>query len=149
MSRLCILEWAHDSYAAGFDFNPKCKSHSGNLKWMFESIHNVNHMFLPHLTVINLLDPLPNCDKMEVICYDFVPQLLSILQNKELMSADNLVLDPNAPLAQFQPPDGRLGKALFGSVYQKLYSVLMTNPSKQFLCPLIIYTDAAAVDSNF
>ena len=27
-----IMEWAHDSYAAGFDFNPKCKSRSGNFK---------------------------------------------------------------------------------------------------------------------
>ena len=78
-----------------------------------------------------------------------VPQLLSILQNKEMMSADNLVLDPNAPLAMFQPNDGRLGEALSGSVYQRLYSDLVTNPSKQFLCPLIIYTDAAAVDSLF
>jgi hypothetical protein len=143
-----IMDWAHESYAAGFDFNPKCKSRSGNLKWMFESIHNAKQM-LPHLTKIHLPDPLPDCETMEVICYDFVPQLLSILQNKEMMSADNLVLDPNAPLARFQPQDGRLGEALSGSVYQKLYSDLVTNPSKQFLCPLIIYTDAAAVDSLF
>jgi hypothetical protein len=55
---------------------------------------------------------------MHVICYDFVPQLLSILQNQKMMVGNNLVLDPNNPLAMYKPPDNRLGEALLsGSVY--------------------------------
>ena len=84
---------------------------------------------LPHLTKIHLPNPLPDCETLEVICYDFVPQqLLSILQNKEMMSADNLVLDPNAPLAQSQPQDDWLGEALSGSVYQRQSSILILQP---------------------
>ena len=64
-----ILDWAQESFASGFDFNPKCKSRTGNLKWMFESFHNAKQM-LPHLTKIDLPDPLPDCDTLEVICYD-------------------------------------------------------------------------------
>jgi hypothetical protein len=73
---------------------------------------------LPHLESIELPDLLPCMKSMNVICYDFVPQLLSILQSKKMMKeGNNLVLDPNNPLATYKPPDNRLGEALSGSVY--------------------------------
>ena len=141
-----ILNWARNSYLSGFDFNPKCKKRSGNLKWMYESIHNSFQM-LPSLKTIDLPDPLPHASTMDVIYYDFVPQILSLLQDKELMSATNLVLDPTNPLAMFLPDDGRLGEALSGSVYKTLYHELVKDPSKQLLCPLICYTDATQIDT--
>ena len=76
-----------------------------------------------------------------------MPQLLSILQNKEMMSGNNLVLDPNNPLAMYKPQDNRLGEALSGSVYQDMYRRLVSNPSKQLLCPLICYTDGTQIDA--
>jgi len=91
----------------------------GNLNWMYESIHNAEQM-LPHLEPIDLPEPLRDMTSMNVICYDFVPQLLSILQNKKMMAGHNLVLDPNNPLARYKPSDDRLGEALSGSVYQGL-----------------------------
>jgi hypothetical protein len=65
-----------------------------------------------------------------------------LLQDEELMSATNLVLDPTNPLTMFLPHDGRLGEFLSGSVYRMLYDELVKDPSKQLLCPLICYTDA-------
>ena len=47
----------------------------------------------------------------------------------------------------YQPQDNRLGEALSGSVYQSMYQRLVTNPSKQFLCPLICYTDGTQIDA--
>ena len=88
------MGWACTSFKAGFDFNPQCTTQLGNLKWMYDSLHNSRQM-LPHLEPIVLPEPLPYADKLDVICYDFVPQqLLSILQDKEMMTSDNLVLDP-------------------------------------------------------
>ena len=142
-----IMEWARTSFQAGFDFNPQCTTRLGNLKWMYGSLHNSSKM-LPHLETIVLPDPLPYASKLDVICYDFVPQLLSILQDKEMMTSDNLVLDPINPLAMYKPNNGRLGDALSGSVYQQMYAQLVTDPSRQLLCPLIAYTDATSVDSN-
>jgi hypothetical protein len=52
--------------------------------------------------LIQIHDPLPDTKSMDVICFDFVPQWLSILQNKEMMLANNLVLDPNNPLAMYK-----------------------------------------------
>ena len=141
-----ILNWARTSFVAGFDFNPKCKKRWGNVKSMFQMIHKSDEM-LPSLRQINLPVPLADVDTLDVIYYEFVPQLLSMLQDKELMSADNLVLDSTNPLAKFVPQDGRLGEALSGSVYSKLYDELVTDPTKQLVIPLIFYTDATQVDA--
>jgi hypothetical protein len=79
---------------------------------MYNSLHNAKQM-LPNVALIQLPDPLPDTKSMDVICYDFMPQLLSILQNKEMMLANNLVLDPNNPLAMYKPQNCRLvSKAL-------------------------------------
>jgi hypothetical protein len=64
-----------------------------------------------------------------------------------MMSVNNLVLDPMNPLSMYKPSDNRLGESLSGSVYQSMYQRLVTNPSKQFLCPLICYTDGTQVDA--
>jgi len=138
-----IMEWARKCFEAGFDFNSKCKTRLGNLSWMYDALHNAEQM-LPH---IELPDPLPHMKSLNVICYDFVPQLLSILQNKKMMEGNNLVLDPNNPLAMYKPPDNMLGEALSGSVYKDMYRRLVSNPSKQLLCPLICYTDGTQIDS--
>ena len=52
----------------------------------------------------------------------------SLLQDKEMMTSDNLVLDPMNPLAMYKPKNGRLGEALVsGSVYQKMYDEYVTD----------------------
>ena len=108
-----IMEWAHKCYyEAGFDFNPKCK-HAWVI-WLGCTMHYIMQpeQMLPHLEPVELPDPLPYVKTMNVICYDFVPQVLSILQDKKIMSANNLVLDPNNPLAMYKPHDNWLGEAL-------------------------------------
>jgi hypothetical protein len=141
-----ILEWARKCFEAGFAFNPKSKTRLGNLNWMYDALHNAEQM-LPHLEHIELPDPLSDMKSMNVICYDFVPQLLSILQDPKMMAVNNLLLDKNNPLAMYKPPDNRLGEALSGSVYRDMYRRLVSNPSKQLLCPLICYTDGTQIDS--
>ena len=141
-----IMEWARNGFEAGFDFNPKSKTRVANLKSMYHSLHNSEQM-LPSVVSIELPDPLPDVKSMDVICYDFVPQLLSILQNREMMSGNNLLLDPNNPLAMYTPQDNRLGEALSGSIYKDMYGRLVSDPSKQLLCPLICYTDGTQIDA--
>jgi hypothetical protein len=136
------MEWARKCFEAGFDLNPKSKTRLRNLNWMYDALHNAEQM-LPHLECIKLSDPLPKMKSMNVIRYDFVPQLLSILQDPKMM----LLLDKNNPLAMYKPPDNRLGEVLSGSVYQDMYHHLVSNPSKQLLCPLICYTDDTQIDS--
>jgi hypothetical protein len=113
---------------------------------VYDALHNAEQM-LPHLKHIKLPNPLPNMKSMNVICYDFVPQLLSILRDPKMMAGNNLLLDMNNPLAMYKPPDNWLGEALPSSGYQDMYCCLVSNPSKQLLCPLICYTDGTQIDS--
>jgi hypothetical protein len=64
-----------------------------------------------------------------------------------MMLANNLVLDLNNPLAMYKPQNNRLGEALSGSVYQDMCQRLVSNPTKQLLCPLICYTDGTQIDA--
>jgi len=141
-----IMEWARDCHQQGFDFSPPCMTRKANITWMYSSIHNAKHM-LPHLVSTPLPVPLPKMSHVDVICYDFVPQLLSLLQDQSLMTEDNLLLNPACPLAMYQPEDGRLGESLSGSMYRQLYTQLVTDPERQLLVPLAAYIDSTTVDT--
>jgi hypothetical protein len=62
----CIMDWAHNGFEAGFDFNPKSKTRLGNLKWMYDSLHN-SKQIMPHVISIQIPDPLPDAKSMDVI----------------------------------------------------------------------------------
>ena len=68
-------------------------------------------------------------DELNIICYDFVPQLLSLLQDPELCCEANLVLNWDHPLSAYVPPNGRLGEIHSGSVYRKMRDVCITDPT--------------------
>ena len=102
---------------------------------------------MPTTRQITLPQPLPSMETMGVICYDFVAQLLSLLQDKSLMTEKNLLLDPKDPLAMFKPEDGKLGEALSGSMYRETYKALVTDPTRQLLVPLATYIDGTTIDT--
>ena len=76
----------------------------------------------------------PSCD---VITFDFVPQLLKLLQNWTIMTQDNLLIDVHNPLLPYTSPDGVWGEALSGQVYQDAYHRLVANPQRQLFVPII------------
>jgi hypothetical protein len=60
------MEWARNCFEVGFDFNPKPKTRLANLKWMYNSLHNLEQM-MPSVVSIQLADPLPDVKSMDVI----------------------------------------------------------------------------------
>ena len=46
---------------------------------------------------------------MEVIGFDFVTQLQTLLTDKDLMHPSNLLLNPDYPFLEYQPPDSLVG----------------------------------------
>ena len=82
-----IITWAREVFLNGYTFNIYLKTQRGNLKWMKKIIIN-NDAFYPKPVSIALNDQLP----INVICFDFASQLLSLLQSKKLMTQDNLLL---------------------------------------------------------
>jgi hypothetical protein len=60
---------------------------------LLNSVHNVNKL-LPFVRRVDVDHGSPS----DVICFDFVAQLLSLLQNPSIMRAENLAIDINDPL---------------------------------------------------
>ena len=58
---------------------------------------------------------------IDVMCYDFPSQLLYLLQNKTLMTKENLLIDTENPCAMYEAPNNILSEALSGSAYQEIY----------------------------
>jgi hypothetical protein len=87
---------------------------------MYKALEH-SHRVLPKVLQVNLEDH----DKAQnVICIDFVPALLSLLQDELLMVAENLVINKDYPLSMYIPSDSKVGEANSGSRYRELYQKL-------------------------
>ena len=139
-----IIEWAQTALSEGFDFRPKRKSRDGNLKDVYNKVHNSTKL-LPSIVPVELLE---FSEPVDVITYDFVSQYLSLLHNPKLMTGPKVNFDPANPFARFRSPDNMLGEMHSGSVYNILYDLLITDPTRQLLAPLILYFDKSHVTNG-
>ena len=91
-----IMKWTRKYHDAGFDFCPPQKNHQGNLKWITEHL-DCNHGIQPRITTVQL--PGAPGTLLDCVMYDFVGQLMSLLNNPTLMKWGNLQLNKAGPLS--------------------------------------------------
>jgi hypothetical protein len=138
-----VLQWAYNAKLEGFDFNPRAATRKANVQWMYKALEH-SHRCLPQTLSVNLEDH----DKaQDIICFDFTPALLSMLQDESLMVSENLVINKDYPLSMYVPSDGKVGEANSGSRYRELYHELAQGKN-QLLVPIIMYLDGTAIDSK-
>jgi hypothetical protein len=70
--------------------------------------------FLPSEMKVTAPHGLPR----DAIVFDLVPQLLRLLQNPKLTTADNLLIDPKNLLLPYTSPNGEIGDSLSGHIYR-------------------------------
>jgi Plavaka transposase len=139
-----VLRWARGANAARYSFYPDGGlSRSRSIDLLFSGMKNAKQ-FLP--SVVNVTTP--HGPPRDVIVFDFVPQLLRLLQNPKLMTADNLLIDPVNPLLPYASPQGELGDAISGQVYRDAYKRMITNPERQLFVPIIQWIDRTSVTGN-
>ena len=139
-----VLEWARSSSSAGYSFRPRGGlSRSKNVDALIKSVENADQL-LPFVRRVNV----PHASPSDVVCFDFVPQLLSLLQNRTIMTQENLLININDPLKRYESQDNVLGDAISGSVYRKAYDRLITDPSTQLFVPIIQWIDRTHVTGN-
>jgi hypothetical protein len=85
---------------------------------------------------------------IDVISFDFVPQLLSLLQNPSIMTEENLLIDFADPFAPYKSPNNYLSEAISGQVYKDAYKRLIRDPSRQLFVPVIQWIDRTHVTRN-
>ena len=76
-----------------------------------------NNAFYPKIQSI----PLINTSTVDIVSFDFVSQLLRIVQNPELMTQNNLLLDIDNPTIMYTSPDNIISDALSGSAYKETF----------------------------
>jgi hypothetical protein len=112
-----VLRWARAALADGCSFQPDGgMTRRPNVERLFSMMNNATQL-LPsvHKVVV------PHGAPCDVITFDFVPQLLKLLQNPELMTQANLLIDVQNPLVPYSSPQGIRGDALSGQVYQEAH----------------------------
>ncbi len=85
----------------GFDFNPTAVTRKANVQWMYQALYNL-HQRLPQVMLVNLED---HNNIQDVIGFDFATSLLSLLQDKNLMQPENLVVDLDNPTSMYMPSE--------------------------------------------
>ena len=104
-----ILKVAQGAQAKGYTFQPANGGllHRRNVDdVLFDSLTNAKRL-LPSIATVQL----SNSTISDVITFEFVPQLLNLLQNPALMTAEKLAIDPLNPLLPYHSLDGRLSEA--------------------------------------
>jgi hypothetical protein len=139
-----ILCWARSANADNYSFYPVGGlSRNKNVDVLFASVPNADQL-LPSVQTVQC----PHGPTMDVITFDFVPQLLSLLQNPSIMTQENLVIAVDNPLQRYQSPNNVLGEAISGRVYGEAYDRYITNPRRQLFVPIIQWIDRTSVTGN-
>ena len=132
-----IIKWGRAAKDNNYSFHPQGGlSRSKNVDILFQSMNNAKQL-LPSVQPV----PTQNETCCDVITFDFVPQLLRLLQNCRIMTQENLVLDMQNPLQQYKSPNGNIGEALSGSVYRGAYPKYVKHPAWELFVPIIQWTD--------
>jgi hypothetical protein len=116
-----VLQWAYNAKQEGLNFTPNATTRKANIHWMYKALEH-SHKGIPKVMTVNLEDH----DKaQDIVCFAFVPTLLSMLQDESLMTVENLVINKDYPMSMYISSDSKvLGKANSGSHYQELYQQL-------------------------
>jgi len=139
-----IIGWAHEAKQHGYSFQPPGGlTRKNNIAYFRKKIFQ-SEKLLPKIETVNL----PHGPPSEIVTFDFVPQLLSLLQNRSLMTAANLAIDINKPLQPFKSVNKCLNEALSGSVYKAAYPKFVRDPTTDFFVPIIQWIDRTHITGN-
>ena len=140
-----IITWAREAFLDNYAFNPSAKTRKGNLNWIRKMVVH-NNAFYPKAIPVALT----NLIRIDVICFDFVLQLLHLLQNKKLMTQENLLIDVNNPTAMYKSPNNILSEALSGDAYKEVFQnahAAHTGMLPLLVIPICIWGDATHIDT--
>ena len=93
---------------------------------------------------------LTNLISIDVICFDFPLQLLHLLQNKTLMTQENLLIDVTNPTAMYKSSNNILGEALSGDAYKLVFQnahASHTGTLPLLVVPICLWGDATHIDT--
>ena len=145
-----ILEWALENERNQVSFQSAVLNRDSNVSWMRKMLHNANCL-LPKVIPTSLSSSI----NVDVMCFDFVPQLLSLLQDPDKMTAENLVIDIDWPVVNhYIKPEQRISEVYHGSAYKEAFKNAIKARNEQggfrslFVVPICLWGDATHIDQH-
>ena len=145
-----LLNWAVETQQANVCFASALQKREANVRWMRSMLHNANCM-LPEV-VPTILSPALSVDVMR---FDFVPQLLSLLQDPTKMVQENLVIDINQPIPMHSIDKNKpISEVLDCSAYRDAHRHAVAANSaldgfrSLFVVPICCWGDATHIDQH-
>ena len=148
-----VLQWCQASRDAGFKFNSRLSTRKAYFKELYSLLEPQKIKdFLPAIISI----PMEGQDDQtaNVVGFDFVPKLLSMLQCPKLMQLSNLSVNPLDPfdnMANTVDGDTIISEPRTATVYQDYIAHLRTTgqlTDRTLVVDLIFYTDRTHIDTK-
>ena len=138
-----IMTWARSALSDGYDFMPSPLAYD-------RQIHHLEKLVgmqscRPTRVAVDLYRPDMQEDMLDVVVFDFPTMLASLFNCPVLNKLENLVVNPLDRFAKYEGPHGKLGEINSALWYNNAYSNLVTDPNKDFLCPIIFAMDKTVI----
>jgi hypothetical protein len=135
-----LMSWAQNAAANKYTFQPCPQRYESQIKNLTGLVGMTSCR--PTITQVSLE---PDDIVLDVVVFPFATMLSSLLNCPMLNKLENLVVNPLDRFGRYVSPDGLLGEVNSGKWYQDTYDQNITDPDKQFLCPIIFAMDKTVI----
>jgi len=138
-----IMDWASHAQSKGYTFVPDRSKYDTQVGFL-ESVFGLTSLCPRQNTIF--LEGHQNA--VQVIHFDFEAHLTSLLDDPVLNQNQNLVVNPENPFHPYPLEKSNRSEILTGSWYGHACSTMITDPDKQFCCPIVISTDKTSISER-
>ena len=138
-----IMSWARSASLEGYEFLPSPQAYERQILKLEKLVGMQSCR--PTRVPVDLFRPDMEEDILDVVVFDFPTMLASLFNCPVLNKLENLVVNPKDRFSKYESPHGDLGEVNSGAWYDRAYSNLVTDPDKDFLCPIIFAMDKTVI----
>jgi hypothetical protein len=135
-----LMAWGRTASDHKYHFRPSPQRYESQIRNLTELVG-----MKPCRPTISQVSLEPDNLQLDVVVFPFASMLASLLNCPMLNKLENLVVNPTDRYGRYQSPDGRLGDVNSGQWYQDTYDKMITDPSNDFLCPIIFAMDKTVI----
>ena len=138
-----IMSWARSALSDGYDFLPSPLAYTRQINHLEKLVGM--QACRPTRVPVNLFRPDLEEDLLDVVVFDFPTMLASLFNCPVLNKLENLVVNPTDRFSKYNAAGGKLGEVNSALWYDNAYTHLVTDPAKDFLCPIIFAMDKTVI----
>jgi hypothetical protein len=135
-----LMAWGRAASDHNYHFRPSPQRYESQLRNLTQLVG-----MTPCRPTIAQVSLEPDNLQLDVVVFPFATMLASLLNCPMLNKMENLVVNPTDRYGRYHSPDGRLGDVNSGQWYQDTYDKVITDPTKDFLCPIIFAMDKTVI----